>query len=84
MSYRTYSYAELMLITDLCLFRSPVGVTKLILIFELMLILDLCLFESPVGVIELILIRPEKFQFLEKWKNRNFGQKSGIYSLDLG
>ena len=29
-------------------------------------------------------VRPEKFQFLEKGQNRNFGQKSGIYSLDLG
>ena len=30
-SYRTYSYAELILITDLCAFRTPVGVTDLIL-----------------------------------------------------
>ena len=37
-------------------------------------------------------VRPEKFQFLEKWQNRNFDykivisvrKKSGIYSLDLG
>ena len=29
-------------------------------------------------------VRPEKFQFLEKGQNRNFGQKSEIYSLDLG
>ena len=29
-------------------------------------------------------VRPEKFQFLEKWQNRNFGQKFEIYSLDLG
>ena len=29
-------------------------------------------------------VRPEKFQFLEKWQNSNFGQKSRIYSLDLG
>ena len=30
-SYRTYSYAELILITDLCAFRTPVGVTELML-----------------------------------------------------
>ena len=29
-------------------------------------------------------VRPEKFQFLKKWQNRNFDQKSEIYSLDLG
>ena len=29
-------------------------------------------------------VRPEKFQFLEKGQNHNFGQKSKIYSLDLG
>ena len=27
-SYRTYSYAELILIVDLCAFRTPVGVTE--------------------------------------------------------
>ena len=30
-SYRTYCYSELILITDLYLFRTPVGTTKLIL-----------------------------------------------------
>ena len=30
-SYRTYRYSELILITYLCLFRTPVGVTELIL-----------------------------------------------------
>ena len=30
-SYRTYSYTELILITDLCAFKTPVGVTDLIL-----------------------------------------------------
>ena len=36
-------------------------------------------------------VRPNKFQFLEKWQNRNFGykivisvNKSEIYSLDHG
>ena len=43
-SYRTYTY------TDLCLFRTPVGVT------ELILIQNLCLFRTPVRVTELRLI----------------------------
>ena len=33
-SYRTYSYAELILITDLCAFRTPVGVTELMLMLR--------------------------------------------------
>ena len=33
-SYRTYSYAELILITYLCSFRTPVGVTELMLILR--------------------------------------------------
>ena len=32
-SYRTYPYSELIFITDLCLFGTPVGVTELILGF---------------------------------------------------
>ena len=36
-SYRAYSYAELILIIDLCLFRTPVGVTELILMQNLFL-----------------------------------------------
>ena len=43
-SYRTYTY------TDLCLFRTPVGVT------ELVLIQNLCLFRTPIGVTELRLM----------------------------
>ena len=31
-SYRTYPYSELILITDSCLFETPIGVTELILI----------------------------------------------------
>ena len=50
-SYRAYSYAGLILITDLFSVGTPVGVTKLILIT------DLCLFRTPVGVTELILIQ---------------------------
>ena len=33
-SYRTYSYVELILITDLCAFRTPVGVTELMLMLQ--------------------------------------------------
>ena len=33
-SYRAYSYAELILITDLCSFGTPVGVIELILILQ--------------------------------------------------
>ena len=33
-SYRTYSYAEPILITDLCAFRTPVGVTELMLMLR--------------------------------------------------
>ena len=43
------------------------------------------------GYNQISIVRPEKFQFLEKWQNRNFGykivisvKKSEIYSLDLG
>ena len=36
-SYRVSSYAELILITDVCSFRTPVGVTELILIQNLYL-----------------------------------------------
>ena len=35
-SYKAYSYAELILITDLCLFGTPVGVTELILGFRIL------------------------------------------------
>ena len=33
-SYRSYSYAELILITDLCAFRTAVGVTELMLMLR--------------------------------------------------
>ena len=45
-SYRTYSYAELILITDLCAFRTPVGVTELML-------WSLTYSEVPVGTTEI-------------------------------
>ena len=45
-SYRTYSYAELILITDLCAFRTPVGVTELML-------RSLTYSEVPVGTTEI-------------------------------
>ena len=55
-SYRTYSYAELMLIPNLCLFKTPVGVTELIHIQNLYLT-DLFSVGTPVGVTELIQIQ---------------------------
>ena len=33
-SYRTYSYVEVIFITDLCAFRTPVGVTELMLMLQ--------------------------------------------------
>ena len=48
-SYRTYSYAELILITDLCAFRTPVGVTELMLMLR-----SLTYSEVPVGTTEQI------------------------------
>ena len=47
-SYRTYSYAELILITDLCAFRTPVEVTELML-----MLLSLTYSEVPVGTTEI-------------------------------
>ena len=45
-SYRTYSYAELILMTDLYAFRTPVGVTELML-------RSLTYSEVPIGTIEI-------------------------------
>ena len=45
-SYRTYSYAELILMTDLCAFRTPVGVTELML-------RSLTYSEVPIGTTEI-------------------------------
>ena len=68
-SYRAYSYAGLILITDLFSVGTLVGVTELLLITDLclfrthvgvtkfILITDLCLFRTPVGVTKLILIQ---------------------------
>ena len=47
-SYRTYSYVELILITDLCAFRTPVGVTELML-----MLWSLTYSEVPVGTTEI-------------------------------
>ena len=40
-SYRAYSYAELILIIDLCSFGTPVGVTELMLIQRYLYVLVL-------------------------------------------
>ena len=47
-SYRTYSYAELIHITDLCAFKTPVGVTELMLMLR-----SLTYSEVPVGTTEI-------------------------------
>ena len=35
-SYKTYPYSELILIIDLCLFGTPIGVTELIIILRIL------------------------------------------------
>ena len=54
-SYRAYSYSGLILITRLCSFGTPVGVTRAYSYSELILITNLLSFGTPVGVTELIL-----------------------------
>ena len=66
-SYRTYSYAELILITDLCLFRTPVGVT------ELVHIQNLGLFRTPIGVTELRLMLQSLNLFLYESTCKYYG-----------
>ena len=56
-SYRTYSYPELILITNLCLFGTPVGVIELILNYGV----HTCS-KIPVGITEIterILVTPQ-------------------------
>ena len=60
-SYRTYRYSELILKTDLCLFRTPVGATELILkLRSLYLFGDTRRYhrdyETYTGIAELILV----------------------------
>ena len=89
-SYRTYTY------TDLCLFRTPVGVTELILIqnlclfrtpvgvTELILIQNLCLFRTPVGVTELRLMLQSLnlFEGTRRY-HRDYGTYTGFVELNL-
>ena len=71
-SYRTYTY------TDLCLFRTPVGVT------ELILITDLCEFRTPIGVTELRLMLQSLNWFggTRRYR-RDYGTCTGIAELIL-
>ena len=66
-SYRTYTY------TDLCLFRTLVGVT------ELILITDLCGFRTPIGVTELRLMLQSLnlFEGTRRY-HRDYGTYTGI------
>ena len=52
-SYRAYSYAELILITDLCSFGTPVGVKELILIQRYLYYGVYTCSEVPVGITEI-------------------------------
>ena len=66
-SYRTYTY------TDLCLFRTLVGVT------ELILITDLCGFRTPIGVTELRLMLQSLNLFEGTCRyHRDYGTYTGI------
>ena len=54
-SWQTYSYSNLILITGLCVFRSPVGVTELILIQNLYLYYkDYPCLAIPIGTTEIL------------------------------
>ena len=66
-SYRTYTY------TDLCLFRTPVGVT------ELILITDLYGFRTSIGVTELRLMVQSLILFEGTRRyHRDYGTYTGI------
>ena len=83
MSYRSYSYAELMLIPNLCLIKTPVGVTELILIQNLYLT-DLFSIRTPVGVIELILILRSLHMFGSTRRyHRDYGRILILQNLSL-
>ena len=71
-SYRTYTY------TDFCLFRTPVGVT------ELILIQNLCLFRTPIGVTELRLM-VQSLNLFEGTRryHRDYGTYTGFAELNL-
>ena len=57
-SYRAYSYAELILITDLYMFiRDSRRSYRAYSYAKLILITDLCSFETPVGIAELMIIQ---------------------------
>ena len=68
----------LKLITDLCLFGTPVGVT------ELILIQNLCLFRTPIGVTELRLMLQSLnlFEGTRRY-HRDYGTYTGFAELNL-
>ena len=72
-----------MLIPNLCLFKTPVGVTELILIQNLYLT-DLFSVGTPVGVTELILILRSLHLFGGTRRyHRDYGTCTGIAELIL-
>ena len=85
-----------MLITGLCSYGTPIGVTELILMqilylfrflvccIELILITDLFLFRTPVGAIELILKLQSLYLFGDTHRyHRDYGTYTGIAELIL-
>ena len=70
-SYRAYSYSELIIITCLCSFGTPVGVTELIIIFRILFLYygaytctkvlvgttHIHYMEVPVGTSEILLVQ---------------------------
>ena len=69
-SYRTYSYPELILITNLCLFGTPVGVIELILkLWSLHLFRDTRGYhgdyETYTGIAELILVLYRTYSYTD-------------------
>ena len=69
-SYKTYAYSELILVTDLYLYRSPIGVTELILkLRSLHLFGDTRRYhrdyETYTGIAELILVLYGTYSYTE-------------------
>ena len=76
-SYRTYSYAELILITDLCAFRIPVGVIELMLMLR-----SLTYSEVPVGTTEITeRVQVLRNLFLYRSTCKYYGTYTGLTKL---
>ena len=85
-SYKAYSYLELIIITGLCSFGTPVGVTELILIFRILFLYygaytctkvlvgatHIHYTEVPVGTTGLILILQNLYLFYRYGSTRRY------------